>query len=1058
MADSDFGVDEVVQDFIVESQEHLSDIESELLQIEEGGEDIDSDLVNRVFRAIHSIKGAAGFLGFHVINDLAHNLENILGLIRTEELTPNSSIVDVMLKAADALKSLVSDVENSNDENVSDHIEALKGILQGETEEGLEDKLEDLVDVEVPGIDFSLEFEVTKHQLEQAESQGNSLFLIKLDLFEDYQLQGKNLMDLVKDLLEIGEILDSGADLSGIDPDKGMDSQTMGFYAIIATRKTREEIAEKWDLPLNRVLPVASSMAESMGISEGIEDFSEPVNDAVQQSRVDSLEESNPTSSENTSVASQELSVSQESDSPRGSTNSSEEAQAQRKGPDVKPSEKPNVVKPKGAASEKKPAGKKETKPRKPKKAVDSNIRVNVGLLDLLMNLAGELVLVRNQLTQSISNGQTENLGTIGGRLDQVTSQLQDAIMKTRMQAIGTVFNKFPRVVRDLSQKLEKKCQLEVQGKDVELDKTIIEAISDPLTHLVRNSVDHGVEPPLVRMDKGKPEMGTIQLKAFHQSGKVMIEIRDDGKGIDAEVLKAKALEKGLFDAAQIASMSDRDAVNLIFHPGFSTAEQVTDVSGRGVGMDVVRTNFDKLGASIEIETIVDKGTTIQISLPLTLAIMAALVVECGDQAFSIPQVNIRELVRIKASDIEGRIDSVNGAEVLKLRGHLLPLIRLREAFAMGKNDPQKTSETRAINIVVVESGMTRYGLLVDNLVDYEEIVVKPLGRHMKDCVELAGATILGDGGISMILDVSGLAQKQGLAVIDQEAFHGSEEAGSGALSDLETLILFENGEKESFAVPMTLVSRIERISSEEIDIVGGKELYHYHGQALPLLSLDRLISSNPRVTQDTFYIGVFSVGGVELGLIIPKLLDIRDFSLTLDEGFREKGVLGSFVHEGGTVRVLDLFEIAELENPDWGLKTEATSQDSASEKHTLLLVEDSDFFRKRVAEFLEESGYEVLTAEDGAVGWELLQQRHSEITVVITDIEMPVMDGFELTSHIKSNDSYKDKPVIALTSLASEENQAKGAAVGVDAYLIKLDKEQILATIKQFCEQGVGV
>ncbi len=1058
MVDSGFGEDEVVQDFIVESQEHLSDIESELLQIEEGGENIDSDLVNRVFRAIHSIKGAAGFLGFHVINDLAHNLENILGLIRTEELIPNSYIVDVMLKAADTLKSLVSDVEGSNDEDISEHIEALKKILEGETQEGSAENLETLVDVEIPDLDFPMEFEVTKHQLEQAEAMGNSLFLVKLDLFEDYQLQGKNLMDLVKDLLEVGEILDSGADLSSVELETGIESPKMGFFAILSTQKGREEIAENWGLPLDRVLPVPSSMADSLGIGEGSKLSQEPKDMAPD---VHSEKPENVNSLGH-AVKPEETGETPGCESPASAGQGMTQVTSEiaEKPPTEKPPTKtkePQLTQPKNPTESKKGTGKNQRKTSQPKKTVESNIRVNVGLLDLLMNLAGELVLVRNQLTQSISNNQLDALGAIGGRLDQVTSQLQDAIMKTRMQAIGTVFNKFPRVVRDLSQKLGKKCQLEVQGKDVELDKTIIEAISDPLTHLVRNSVDHGIEAPLARIDKGKPEVGTIQLKAFHQSGKVMIEIRDDGKGIDAEVLKEKALEKGLFDPVQIAAMSDRDAVNLIFHPGFSTAENVTDVSGRGVGMDVVRTNFDKLGASIEIETVVGGGTTIQISLPLTLAIMAALVVECAGQAFSIPQVNIRELVRIKASDIDGRIDSVNGAEVLKMRGQLLPLIRLKDALHMESQDLDDSSD-QAINIVVVESGMTRYGLLVDNLVDYEEIVVKPLGRHMKDRIELAGATILGDGEISMILDVSGLAQKQGLAVIDQEAFHGSEEGGPETNSDQETLILFENEDKETFAVPMTLVSRIERIPSEEIDMVGGKELYHYHGQALPLLSLDRLISSNPRVSQDTYYIGVFSVGGVELGLIIPKLLDIRDFSLVLDEGFREKGVLGSFVHEGGTVRILDLFEIAELENPDWGLKAEATSQGVDMDKQILLLVEDSDFFRKRVAEFLEESGYEVLTAEDGAVGWELFQQRHNEISVVITDIEMPVMDGFELTSHIKGNETYKDKPVIALTSLASEENQAKGVAVGVDAYLIKLDKEQILATIKKFCYQTVGV
>jgi two-component system chemotaxis sensor kinase CheA len=366
----------------------------------------------------------------------------------------------------------------------------------------------------------------------------------------------------------------------------------------------------------------------------------------------------------------------------------------------------------------------------KPKPS-DSIVRVNVAILDRLMNLAGELVLSRNQLISAVSQGMKEGFEAIAARVDQVTSELQETIMQTRMQPIGSVFGRFPRVVRDLSAKLGKECSLEIEGDEVEVDKTIVEAMGDPLTHLVRNSVDHGIETPDRRRADGKYETGTVRLRAFHQAGKVCIRIEDDGAGMDPVKLKTKAIEKGIISVEQAAMMTESESYRLIFAPGFSTASHVTDVSGRGVGMDVVKTNIEQLGGTVDIESEVGKGSAVHITLPLTLAIVPSMIIGCAGERYAVPQANSGELVRVPEAEMQQRIGVVQGAEVLRLRGALLPLVRLEKTLGLRRVD--SADRPTSANILVLETGQIRYGLLVDSLFDNEEIVVKPLGKHVRD-------------------------------------------------------------------------------------------------------------------------------------------------------------------------------------------------------------------------------------------------------------------------------------------------------------------------------------
>lgn len=551
----------------------------------------------------------------------------------------------------------------------------------------------------------------------------------------------------------------------------------------------------------------------------------------------------------------------------------------------------------------------------------DTAIRVDVGQLDKLMNLVGELVLARNQIVQFTSQSQEFTLLNAAQRINTITTELQESVMKTRMQPIGNVWAKFPRIVHDMAQDLGKQVQLVMEGKETELDRTIIEAIKDPLTHLVRNAIDHGIEPPAQRRAAGKPESGTLTLRAFHEGGQVNIEIVDNGQGINVAKVKEKAVQRSLATPDQASRMSDREAFNLIFLPGFSTAEKVTSVSGRGVGMDVVKTNIEKIGGSVDVLSEAGQGTTLKIKIPLTLAIIPALIVTSGAERFAIPQVSLLELVRLEADHARKGIEMLYGAPIYRLRGQLLPLAYLNRELkleASHADAPAAPASDAVVSIVVLQADGRQFGLVVDEINDTEEIVVKPLGKQLKGITCFAGATIMGDGKVALILDVLGLAQHANvIAEVHDRSLAAKVKAAERA-DERQTLLLFNIGPNARMAIPLSMVARLEEFPRGLVERSGNQEVVQYRGQILPLIQIaDHLPSQGAALAPcDPMQVVVYSEAGRSVGLVVGKINDIVHDTLVVKREVGREGILGSVVIQDKVTDLLDVIGIIREADP----------------------------------------------------------------------------------------------------------------------------------------------
>ena len=546
-----------------------------------------------------------------------------------------------------------------------------------------------------------------------------------------------------------------------------------------------------------------------------------------------------------------------------------------------------------------------------------SKVRVDVQQLDVLMNLVGELVLARNRILQFQGLNEDTGFQASTQRLNLITTELQEGVMKTRMQPIGVLWSKYPRVVRDLAKACGKQLELELEGKETELDKTILEAVKDPLTHIVRNSVDHGIESPADRKAVGKPETGRLLLRAFHEGGQVNIEIIDDGGGLNIKRIKAKALEKGVVSTEQVRHMSDTEASQLIFAPGFSTAQAVTNVSGRGVGMDVVRTNIEKIGGSVEVHSVQGKGTTIRIKIPLTLAIIPALTITSGGQRFAIPQVNLLELVRIEPDAETGGIETVHGAPVYRLRGKLLPLVHLNDQLVLNSEG----QADRALNIIVLNADGHPFGLVVDEINDTEEIVVKPLGQQVKDLEVYAGATIMGDGCVALILDAAGLARRGGIlesAAYEQSGRRsGSSETTSEESQEAGSLLLFGLGDSARMAIPLSAVARLEEVQRASVEVANGRPVIQYRDEIMPLIHLPEYFGHASGEAIETYQLIVYQYDGHSVGLVVNEILDIVEDAVTAKDSLGSNGVLGSVVIRERVTDLLDAEAVIEAMVPE---------------------------------------------------------------------------------------------------------------------------------------------
>jgi two-component system chemotaxis sensor kinase CheA len=700
---------------------------------------------------------------------------------------------------------------------------------------------------------------------------------------------------------------------------------------------------------------------------------------------------------------------------------------------------------------------------------IDSTIRVDVGLLNSLMNLVGELVLARNQLLQEAPS-QSSSLQQTSQRLNLITSELQEGVMKTRMQPIGMVWSKLPRVVRDLAAHCGKKVRLEMEGTGTELDKTIIEAIKDPLTHIVRNCCDHGIEAPSIRVANNKKAEGLILLRAFHEGGVVNIEISDDGAGIDPERVKAKAVERGLLRPEHAALMSHRDALHLIFMPGFSTAAQVTSISGRGVGMDVVKSNIERIGGNVEVLSRRDNGTTIRIKIPLTLAIIPGLVVTLhgaapdqgatagelqsranssladqrwrAEERFIIPQANLLELVRIESTERSHRIDTVHGTPIFRHRGELLPLIYLGRV--LGRQEEHDVAGD-AVNIVVLQVESRKIGLVVDRICDTQEIVVKPLGRQLKGLACYVGATIMGDGRPALILDVAGLSRLAGLGA-QGRALLQDEVPKPVSADESQMLLLFRAGKFSRIAVPLALVDRLEEVSTSSIEQAAGRPVLHYRGDILPLMGLEEFLEAQPRPWSPqsaAVHVIVFSDGGRRMGLVVDQIVDIVDEVVTAPRGATVSGLLGSAVVGGKITDLLDLHALLSANGDSWlGVETGA-----ASAPRRVLLVEDSRVAREMVHGLLRISGYATRCASTVAEALTELHQQPVDLVLMATDLA-GADGGAGLLKAMRADASLRDIPVVGLRP-ENKRPAGSGSFDGYDVCLDRSDREGLKSAIR---------
>lgn len=873
-------MDDLIAEFLTETNESLGELDTDMVNLEKNPND--KDLLSKIFRLMHTIKGTCGFLGLPRLETVAHKAEDVLGLFRDGVLEVTPEYVTLIFESLDRIKYLIGELE-----------------ANGTEPEGNDDELK------------------TKLQTVYEKGDGDNA-----------------------------------------SPEE-LEAAFAAAPSAAANGAAREERTE---------FPVAAA------------------------------------------------------------------------------------PEPGHAPAAKNSAAAEETTARESTVASQS-LRVSVDVIENLMTMVSELVLTRNQLLQILRTANDSEFSSPLQRLNHVVSDLQEGVMKTRMQPVGNAWAKLPRIVRDISIELGKKIELEMRGQETELDRQVLEMIKDPLTHMVRNSADHGIELPADRAAAGKPETGRIKLNSYHEGGHIIIEITDDGKGLPVEKIKKKILANGLATKEELEAMTPQQIQQFIFKPGFSTAEKVTSVSGRGVGMDVVRTNIEKIGGSIEMKSVEGKGTRFLIKIPLTLAIVSALIVEASNERFAIPQLAVRELVMISMQS-ENKIETIKGTPVFRLRNRLLPLVSLSHLMKLKAKSEDGTllgDDLDRKYIVVTELGNYTFGIIVDRVFDTEEIVVKPVARILKDIDIFSGNTILGDGTVIMILDPGGIAKETG-EVDSTDTTEVSEDMAAHhklARSEKTSLLLFGAGGGAPKAVPLELVSRLEEIKTKDIEMADNSMVIQYRGGLMPLLPFNDRINVMERVQKPVL---VFSDERRSMGLVVDSIIDIVEERIDIQVAAKG-GLMGSAIIHGKATDVIDVGHYLQQVSKNW-FKNHGDDAFSKGGKTTdgrkkVLLVEDSPFFRNMLMPLLAVAGYEV-TARSNAIEALELCEAGEEFDVIVSDIEMPEMDGFEFAEKIKADTQWQNTPLVALSSHATPQDMDRGKEAGFSRYIAKFDRETLLTTLSQ--------
>ncbi len=965
-------MDDLLSEFLTETNESLAELDVELVQLEQNPND--KELLGNIFRLMHTIKGTCGFLGLPRLESVAHAGENVLGKLRDGELEVTPEAVTLILECLDNIRALLEQLEAT-----------------------------------------------------EAEPEGDDSDLIaRLNAFAD----GDGTPAAAAPAAEVPAAPAETAEAAPASGDVSLDELEAAFQAA----KGPEELA-------------AEKAAEEAAVPEA---KAEP------------------------------------------ETKAEPEAEPAETAPAEAKAEAPKAPK----AAE--PAGAAAGDAKKEGSVVNQSLRVNVDVLENLMTMVSELVLTRNQLLQILRSQNESEFAAPLQRLNHVVSELQEGVMATRMQPIGNAWAKLPRIVRDLAHELDKKIDLVMKGAETELDRQVLELIKDPLTHMVRNSADHGLEIPADRLKAGKPEIGTVTLNAFHEGGHIIIEIADDGKGLSVDKIKQKCVDNGLASESELEQMSEQQIQQFIFKAGFSTAAAVTSVSGRGVGMDVVRTNIEKIGGTIELTSVEGRGTKFVIKIPLTLAIVSALIVECASERFAIPQLSVVELVRASAHT-EHTIERINGTPVLRLRNRLLPLVNLRNLLKLGddegvaaaakeaaakatkavegedgaeeaaveekakaaasKSKPkakkieakskkgaeaadEKSVDDEEVFIVVAQIGNYSMGIIVDRVFDTEEIVVKPVAPILRNIQLFSGNTILGDGSVVMILDPNGIAAATGEISVAE----GGEDQAKGrhttSSADNVAMLIFRAVDNTPKAVPLALVARLEEIDLTQVEFSNGQYVVQYRGQLMPLVMMDPTQKLESEGRQPVL---VFADRNRTMGLVVKEIVDIVEGRMNIELSSDREGYVGTAVIGGKATDIIDAGYYLTQAFHDWFVGERGS--DGEREGRRLLVVDDSPFFRNLLQPLLTVAGYDVTCVESADAALELCDAGE-DFDVIISDIEMPGMNGFEFARKVTADTRWSKTPIVALSSFSNPSDLARGREAGFRDYVAKTDRDALLNTL----------
>jgi two-component system chemotaxis sensor kinase CheA len=986
----------LLAEFVQEGLQGLTDIEADLLSLEtDGGSD--QELVNRIFRAVHTIKGNGSYLKLENLVAVAHRAESLLDRVRSGTETASAQVTDAVLAAVDSLKLMLqtNDLGATFDSRIA--LSKLDAALNPT--------------IEAPVADSLSESDIAK--IQATVSKKGVVFCLHLEL--EAIRQAIDVKEgVVVGLSSIGKILHSSI------PQDKIDTVAKGTCTIyLETVLSADMLSDHFHLKPECVCVVdVAKLKPSTGASPTPAP-AKPAVAAVAIAKAEKPAALAPSAAPNTPAASTPPAAVAASNS----SQSSKEASSTKSAP----------------------------KPAADKNAADQSMRVPVHILNELLEWTGTMVMARNQLMNEFDFRGNAAFRT----LSQSITGVHETVIETRMQTTGSLFERYRRIVRDLSRQLNKEVALHIEGGDLELDRTILESFADPLTHLIRNSLDHALETPAEREAAGKNRQGNIYLRSYVHSGEIILAVEDDGRGICAKRVCEKAVSKGVITQEYANQLSEHQKVMLIFHAGFSTKDQATDVSGRGVGMDVVRNNIEAVGGSIDVVTKVGSGTTFSAILPLAKALVSssltkALIVDIQQERFAIPETAISEIIQYDEKAI-ANIVQVDGENVYQLRDKLVALLDLREALAMDKNFERDKHSC----LVILQYRKHQFGAIVDKVLGIQEIIVRGTPKLLASCGVFSGHTVLGTGRVSLILDINGLVNKLALKFFDQKKLKSNRPANLDNAGPLKTsknlpkqkMVVFSFADHELFAIPLELVAIIERISLDSIRTVGSKEYCQIKNETISVMRLDSFLPITPFGTdnKDCCLIRPAAVSypiGILTGPNVSVIDVDDDFESRLDDN---KGIVGTFLHNDNLVMLLDVFSVFEKHAPD-----KIKKQDTQTRQAKILVAEDSLFFRKLIKQYMTREEWTVEIVNDGLEAWEKLLAEPQRYDLVISDINMPRMDGFQLASKIREDRRFDMLPLVALTTLSDDHFREKGLSLGFDRYVIKIDKNHVRSTVSE--------